>query len=240
VDGTLLLAREALRAGVQRFIHLSSTAAMGTPELARVDERAECHPTTPYGRSKRDAELGLLALSEAEGLDVVILRPCLVVGTGKRNSELLRMFRLVRWGLFPFFGKGAPQRKPLLHVSDLVRAMVLAGERGAQGEIYLVTSGESYSLEQVVQAAAELLGVRRSHLSIPLELAYLAAFMLEGLGRTLGFNPPLTRARLRLYTADREIDTHKIRTELGFEAQVRDPKAMLSEVFAEFREQGLI
>ncbi len=238
VDGTLLLAREALRAGVRRFVHLSATAAMGAPEGPKVDEQSPCAPTTPYGRSKRAAEQGLLKLHAEQGLDVVILRPCLVVGTGKRNSELLRLFRLVRWGLFPFFGKGAPQRKPLVHVSDLVAAMELAADRGAAGSIFMITSGQAYPLERIVAEVAELVGVRRSHVSIPLDLAYVAALLLESLGRLAGFSPPLTRARLRLLTSDRELVVERARRELGYDPQRTDLRSLLREVYEEFVREG--
>lgn len=237
-DGTLVLAREALRAGVRRMVHVSSTAAMGAPEGTRIDEDSPCSPTTPYGRSKRAAELGLLQLHSEEGLPVVIVRPCLVVGTGKRNSELLRLFKLVRWGAFPFFGGSAPQRKPLVHVSDLVAAMELAAGRGTPGSIFLVTSGAAYPLERIVAVVARLLGVRRSHFSIPVDLAYLAAMLLEGLGRVVGFSPPLTRARLRLLTSDRELVIDRARHQLGYDPQRTDLEPLLREVHEEFVREG--
>lgn len=240
VEGTVNLAREALRAGVKRFVHLSSTAAMGTPDVERVDETATCRPTTPYGRSKREAELELLQLHGGDGLPVVILRPCLVIGRGKQHSELLKLFKLVRYGVFPFFGRRAPQRKPLLHVSDLVTAMELAEAKGELGQIYLVTSGAPYTLEQIVQVSAKILGVRRSHVWIPRRLALAGALGVEALAKVLPFNPPITRARIRLFTAHREIDIRKIREQLGYAASVTDLEQMLREVHEEFRQEGLL
>lgn len=238
VEGTLHLAREALRCGVQRFVHLSSTAAMGNPVGSFIDESQPCHPTTPYGKSKRAAELDLLKLHDRDDLPVVILRPCLVVGPGKQNSELQKLFRLVRWGVFPLIGRGDAAGKPMLHVKDLVAAMELAASRGRTGSIYLVTSGITYPLDQIVSTAASILGVQRSHLTIPPLVAQAGALLAEVTGRLLRINPPLTRARLQLLISHREIRIDRIQQELGYTARVTDLAQMLGEVYQELKQRG--
>jgi nucleoside-diphosphate-sugar epimerase len=235
VAGTLALARAVLQSGVRRFVHLSSTGAMGVLE-GEVDETVACHPTTPYGRSKREAEIGLLDLHRDERLPVVILRPCLVLGSGRTDTELLQLFRLVRRGVFPVF-KGGFQIKPLVHVADLVSAMELAARRAQEGEVYLVTSGAPYSVRQVAETAASVMGKHRSHIRVPMVAGHLAALMLEGLGRALGSDPPLTRSRLRLFVADRRIDIGKMRA-LGYRPEVTDLEEMLREVHTDLKSRG--
>ena len=227
VDGTLALAKEALRSGVRRFVHVSSTAAMGSPPGRVVDESTPCQPTTPYGRSKRDAELGLLDLFATQGLPVVIVRPCLVTGPGRRNPELARLFALCRRGLFPLIGGGAPQRKPLVHVADVAQALERAARTGRPGEIYLITSGQPYALGQVVATASELVGGPRQQLRVPLTLARAAAALGDALAR-LRIRVPLTRARLRLLLADRELRIDKARRELGYAPRFSELRALLA------------
>jgi nucleoside-diphosphate-sugar epimerase len=227
VEGTLALATEALRCGVRRFVHVSSTAAMGSPPGGVVDESTPCQPTTPYGRSKRDAELGLLDLFATQGLPVVILRPCLVTGPGRRNPELARLFALCRRGLFPLIGGKASQRKPLVHVADVAQALELAARSGRPGEIYLITSGEPYALEQVVAMASDLVGGPRRQLRVPLPLARATAALGDVLGR-LRIQLPLTGARLRLLLADRELRIDKARRELGYEPRFSELRGLLA------------
>ena len=232
-QGTLTLAHEALRARVRRVVHLSSTAAVGVPEQDRVDETTPCRPATPYGRSKRAAELGLAALFRERGLPVVILRPCLVAGEGKPGSELTQLLKLVRWGVFPFPGGRARQGKPLVHLDDLLNAVELAAARGRPGEIYLITSGRTYALEDIVAVAGRLLKVRRTHIAVPMGPVVVAARVMDSLGRVLPVSFPLSRERLRFLLAHREFSIDKARAELGYEPRVVDLEPMLAEVVCE-------
>src|SRR5262249_56523347 len=86
---TIALARAAQRAGVKRFIFLSSIRAQSGPTADRVlTEDLAPQPTEPYGRSKLAAEQGLAELD----LDWVALRLVLVYGAGVEGhlAELLR------------------------------------------------------------------------------------------------------------------------------------------------------
>jgi nucleoside-diphosphate-sugar epimerase len=88
VNGTLNLVHQAAAAGVKRFIFLSSIKVNGefslpnqpfTPEVSSV-------PLDLYGRSKYEAELGLQAIAQETGLEVVIIRPPLVYGPRVRAN----------------------------------------------------------------------------------------------------------------------------------------------------------
>ena len=128
-EGTRNLARAWRQAGSGLFVHLSSTAAMGAPQRLPVTESDPCHPRTPYGRSKYEAEHALQELAQ-EGLAVVILRPCLIVGEGKEGGEVTNMLRLIDRGRFPLIIGKELVRKPLVHVSDVAQAILLAARQG--------------------------------------------------------------------------------------------------------------
>ena len=80
VDGTLNLARQAAKVGVQRFVFVSSVKVngeftlLGKPFVEDVSEL----PDDPYALSKYEAEMGLRKIAHETGMDVVIIRPPLV------------------------------------------------------------------------------------------------------------------------------------------------------------------
>lgn len=232
VDATLRLAAAAARAGVRRFVFVSSTAAMGAPALPVVDETTPCRPSSPYEVTKRLAEEGLLELGRQSGLEVAIVRPCLIAGEGQHGGVLLKLFKLARKGMFPVFGGRLDVQKPLVDVEDVARALMLAAVAGPTGEIYLVTSGVRHTLGEMLAVAGRLTGNPRPYRSIPLPLARAAALATTPLARLLGREPPLSPERLDLFLADRAIDIGKARRELGYSPVLRDLASMLGRTYA--------
>jgi len=225
--GTEHLADEALRAGVRRLVHVSSTASMGTPRESAVDENTPCRPVSDYQVSKHASEQSLLRLQRKRGLEVVILRPCLVAGEGKRGGELLKLFRLCRRGIFPLIGGRLDIEKPLVAVDDVVQALLLGSTRGPAGAIYLVHSGGSHTIGGFLEEAGRLIGKSRPYISIPLPAARSAARVGTWLSGRLKRQLPLTQERLDLFLLDRHIDITKARAELGYRPQHQDLGEML-------------
>lgn len=238
VDGARNLAALAAQAGV-RMVHLSSTAAMGPVKAAIVDETTPCTPLAAYQRSKRDAELALLELHESHKLDVVILRPCLILGPGKVGGEPLKLFKLVQRGMFPRIGGASQQTKPLIDVRDVAQACLLALRAGRSGEIYLIHSDGAHSLDEILEVCRRLTGARRSGVSIPVWPVRAAAYGFELLAHHLAqFNPPITPGRLDLFLSDRRISIVKARRELGFEPVHQDLYDMLGRTFLGYVRDG--
>ena len=174
VDATLRLAMQAAAAGARRFVFVSSTAAMGAPAGSVVDETTPCCPSSPYEVTKRLAEEGLLELGRRTGLEIVIVRPCLIAGEGQRGGVLLKLFQLCRKGRFPAFGGRLDVQKPLVDVEDVAVGLALAANRGVPGAIYLVTSGERHTLGEMLAIAGALSGNPRPYMKIPLPAARAA------------------------------------------------------------------
>ncbi|MDA0240886.1 MAG: NAD-dependent epimerase/dehydratase family protein, partial [Proteobacteria bacterium] len=87
VKGTQHLAAEAAKAGVKRFIFLSSIKVNGE----RTDEEAyretdEPRPEDAYGISKRDAETALCEIASGTAMETVIIRPPLIYGPGAKGN----------------------------------------------------------------------------------------------------------------------------------------------------------
>ena len=109
VRGTVRLIDAARKAGVQRFVFVSSLSARA-PELSN------------YGASKARAERQV----RASGLDWTIVRPPGIFGP--RDREVLEMFKAAKWGVVPM---PPPGRASWIHVDDLARlllALVPGGE----------------------------------------------------------------------------------------------------------------
>lgn len=237
VDGTRHIAREALRADI-RMVHISSTAAMGPVAGGHVDESTPCNPTAPYQRSKRDAEIALQTLAD-EGLDVVMLRPCLILGPGKIGGEPLELFNLVRRGLFPRIGGELPQTKPLIDVRDVVSATMQALEHGDPGEVYLIHSDGSHRLDEILEVVRRLVGSTRAGIPIPELPVRAASYGFEALAAVLsGFNPPITPGRLDLFLADRRISIAKARRELEFDPEYTDLYDIFGQTYIGYVRDG--
>lgn len=238
VNGTRNLAGRAAEAGV-RMVHLSSTAAMGPVTDAWVDETTECVPQAPYQISKRRAELALFEMHEERDLDVVILRPCLILGPGKDGGEPLKLFHLARFGLFPKIGGRMTQTKPLIDVRDVVSACKAALKRGRAGEVYLIHSDAGHTLEGILEVTRRLVGSRRSGIPIPSLPVRVASHGFEAVAAAVpSFNPPITPGRLDLLLADRNISVAKARSELGFEPQHQDLYEMLGRTYIGYVRDG--
>ena len=74
VHGTLNIMREAQRSRVKKVVHCSSVAAMGICSDIPANEKSECRPHNPYGKSKLKAEQKVLKMIQDEALPAVIIR----------------------------------------------------------------------------------------------------------------------------------------------------------------------
>ena len=237
VEGTRNLLAACQGERLSRFVHFSSTAAMGTIRRKRIDETTPCQPITPYQKSKRESELAALAAWRQWGVPVVALRPCMVYGPGGAG-EFVKFCRLFARGVFPRVGRGA-NLTPLVHVADVVQAAWLAGERGRPGEVYLVAGERSYPLAELRAEILAALGLRRPYLYLPLWLALAGAGALEIMSKITGGAPPVTRRNILSTTASRVFDIGKARAELGYRPAVALQKGV-RETVGWCQERGLL
>ncbi|HSL89866.1 MAG TPA: NAD-dependent epimerase/dehydratase family protein [Ignavibacteriaceae bacterium] len=123
IDGTRNMIEAGKRAGIKRFIHISSTAVYGIPDHHPLLEDDKLDGVGPYGKAKILAEEECLKMRK-EGMCVPILRPKSFIG-----PERLGVFDLLYdWALdgrgFPMIGNGR-NRYQLLDVEDLCEAIYL-------------------------------------------------------------------------------------------------------------------
>jgi len=173
VAGTLTLARQAVDAGVRRFIFISSIGVNGaetfeTPFTAE-DKAA---PHLPYAVSKHEAELGLRQIAQETGLEVVIIRPPLVFGPGAPGN-FNRLLLIVNRGV-PLPLGAIHNRRSLVALDNLVDLIVTClNHPAAANQTFLVSDGEDLSTTVLLRRAAAALG--RSARLIPVPALVLRA-----------------------------------------------------------------
>ncbi len=172
----ILAAVRKSRPGIRRFIHVSSQAAVGpSPGGGPVDERTPFHPITTYGRSKMEAEKECLnAMADAP---ITIVRPPAVYGP--RDKDIFEFFKTMHRGLQPMIGFNE-KLVSLIHVSDLVDGIILAGEHAkAVGQTYFISSERFYNWKEVGEITARVMGRSVIRLRIPEFLVYGIAAISE-------------------------------------------------------------
>jgi len=177
--GTLNLARQAIAAGVQRFIFISSVKVNGesTASGQRFHPHDQPHPLDPYGVSKLEAEQGLLALARDSAMDVVIIRPVLVYGPGVK-ANFLQLMRVLRKGI-PLPLGAINNRRSLVSLDNLVDFIkVCIDHRAAANQIFLVSDGEDLSTTELARKLVSHLHAPNRLLPVPQPLLYLGASLL--------------------------------------------------------------
>ncbi len=167
-EGTLNLARQAVAAGVKRFIFISSIKVNGESTLpgqalTPVDQHI---PFDPYGLSKYEAELGLKLIAEQTCLEVVIIRPPLIYGPGVK-ANFLKMMQWVEKGIPLPLGAIQNQRS-LLGVDNLINFIELCMTHpDAVGQIFLVSDDHDVSTTELLKEIAFAMNRPLRLLSIP-------------------------------------------------------------------------
>ena len=156
VDATLKLARQAAKAGVKRFIFLSSIKVNGesTDNRPPFHESDEPAPEDPYGQSKLEAERALFELARATPMEIVIIRPPLVYGPGVK-ANFASLIKLVNKGIpLPF---GAIQNKrSMLAINNLVSFIKLCmAAPDAANHVFLIADEDSLSTTQLLNNIAQ-------------------------------------------------------------------------------------
>jgi len=157
VAGTRFAMEQAARAGVGRFVFLSSIKVNGEGESLRQYRADDIpDPQDPYAQSKYHAELMLRDGCRRYGLELVIIRPPLVYGPGVR-ANFRRLLRLASIGLpLPF--NAIDNRRSLISIWNLVDFIGCSMRHpAAAGATWLISDGEDLSTPDLLRRLARLM-----------------------------------------------------------------------------------
>ena len=156
-EGTFNMVNVALAHQVKKFCHVSSTAAIGDADTALITEESHWKntPTTSgYSISKYSAEKEVWRAKE-EGLNVVIVNPCVILGPGRWNESSLTLFQTLQKGLRYY----PPGSNATVDARDVAEIMVRLMDGNHFGERYLCI-GSNQNFRELMELVAKRMGVR--------------------------------------------------------------------------------
>ena len=179
-EGTRAVAAAANAAGAH-LVHVSSLAAAGPAPASMPRSKDDPpDPITPYGRSKLDSEGALRGMP---ALSWTVLRPGVVYGPGDR--AVLPLFKLAAGPLVPVVGRpGAAYT--FVYVTDVVRAIEAALERGAAGGTFFVGHPEPVTPTALLETMQRALGRDGGLVQVPMSLTHAVAEVCDVVGRVTG------------------------------------------------------
>jgi nucleoside-diphosphate-sugar epimerase len=215
VMGTANMVNACLKVGVRKFCHVSSIAALGRSEsdspVSETDYRTNSKGSSAYSASKYEAELEVWR-GGAEGLEVVIVNPSVIIGEGYWDRGSSKLITTVHRGL-KFFTRGV---NGYVDADDVAKAMIVLMKSDLSGARFILSS-EDWSYEKLFKTVAKNLGVVGPSL-------YASPFMGEIAWRLLALisffsknQPLITRDTARNAKSIFRYDASKIINEIGFE-----------------------
>lgn len=234
VTGTDRLLKAAKDAGVRRFVHVGTEAALFHGQHMRdIDETYPLAPNSPfpYSRTKARAEMAVVAANDpANGFETIVIRPRLVWGEGDK-TVLPAVKAMADKGKFAWIDGGRAMTSTT-HIDNLVAALELALTRGKPGAAYFVVDGPPMKFRDFLTPYLKSAGVNLTDKSVPGGFLRLLANVTEPLYRLANSAspPPITRLAAHILSRDCTISDSRARTELGYRpiVSVREGMARLA------------
>ncbi len=229
VEGTRQLLEAARKAGVRRFVNMSSDAVtFAGQNQINVDE-SQGYPRRHiynYSEAKAQAEQLVLAASEPGVFETLSLRPRIVWGPGDK-TVLPELLHMVENGGFMWVN-GGRGRTHTVHIANLVHATELALTRGVSGHAYYVTDDEETTYREFLSQLVATQGVSLPDKSVPGAVARVAGYLIESTWLLLNLkgDPPLTRFAAGLMSSEGLLNIDRAKTELGYAPLISIAKGM--------------
>jgi nucleoside-diphosphate-sugar epimerase len=218
VDGTARMLNAAREAGVKRFIHIGTEAALFHGQHLRgVDETYPLAPHSPYPYSSTKAQAEMLVReANAPGFETIVLRPRFIWGPGD-TTLLPTIEAMAKAGKFIWVDGGRAMTSTT-HIDNLMHAIELALTKGRGGEAYFILDDGVRPMRDMIAGMAASRGVVLADKSVPGWFADALGATCEGLWSTLPLKgePPLTRFSAMIMSRDSVLKDDKARAELGY------------------------
>ena len=222
IDGTRNMIEAGKRAGIKRFIHISSTAVYGIPDHHPLLEDDKLDGVGPYGKAKILAEEECVKMRK-EGMCVPILRPKSFIG-----PERLGVFDLLYdWALdgrgFPMIGNGK-NRYQLLDVEDLCEAIYLCAtlDERTVNDTFNIGAKVFTTMREDYQAVLDKAGHGKKIKSLPEKPIIFTLRVLEAMKLS-----PLYKWVYETASKDSFVSIEKAEKILGYKPKFSNKDALL-------------
>lgn len=206
-EGTKNLFDACLNSRVNKFIFLSSLAALG-PALnnEELDETTAPNPLTDYGKSKYSAENYILESNEKDDLSVLIVRSPLVYGVGmNRKSRLYGVLKMARYGFLIKVGKKNSQI-PFCHLDNLIILLQMLRQQNTFSKgVYHIRDDIYYGFHAIKEMLQEVFGRKITTIHIT-----------HGFRKALMMCPLISKDLVKELGYDWRMSIDKIKREFNF------------------------
>lgn len=214
VTGTQRVLASAQLAGVKRMIHCSTIGIYGDTQGRKIDEtfvREQQGFSSAYDRTKFEGQQWVDEAAR-NGFHVVSVMPSGIFGLGDPHfGPVVQQF--LRGGLKVW--AAGDRVTGIVHVDDLVEAMILAIEQGNCGDHFIISAGE-LTTNEMFGVFSQVTGIPVPK-EVPEPLVRIVGRLLDPIGRLLRWQPPISRERVHyLYDRCVRVDASKARQELGW------------------------
>jgi nucleoside-diphosphate-sugar epimerase len=215
-SGTINLVKQSLKAGVKHFIFVSSIHAMAAESDDILNENSPCHPDSPYGRSKLQAEQALINLTKDSNMTWTILRPTLVYGLGNR-ANMDRLMKLIKRGLPLPFG-AVKNRRSFVFVGNLVAAIITCLDHpNAVNQIFLISDNQDVSTPQLIRLIAQQIQQPCQLLPVPTILLRFLGYLGDRVESITGKNLPFNSYNIDRLLGSLAVDSSYIQKTLDWQ-----------------------
>lgn len=167
VKGTLNLCQAAMKSGVQKFVHTSTSEVYGTAQYVPINERHPLAPQSPYSASKIGADAMALSFYYSFNVPVVVARPFNAYGPRQSARAIIPTIisQMVSQTEGIRVGDLGPTRD-FTFVKDTCQGfLAIARMPGGTGEVYQIGTNREISMGELFHLIAELMGSKAEPVS---------------------------------------------------------------------------
>lgn len=211
---TKKLALECVKAGVKRFVFISTVSIYGVSSSQEIISLlTPYNPITPYGQSKLLAENFLQELYKVGTIETVIIRPPIVYGPAAPGN-VQTLLKAIRKGIpLPF--AATQNRRSMVFIENLADALLLcATHPKAKGNTYFVSDGRPVSIGELITGLARGMGEKA-------RLFYFPDFLIRTPLKLLGKEEILEKI-----TGSLQLDISDIQKTLGWKPIISVEEAL--------------
>jgi dihydroflavonol-4-reductase len=238
VEGTRNVLDAARRGGVQRIVYTSSVATIGIPaDGTPGDEQTPNSIGNMIGHYKRSKYLAEEVVRDAarDGLSVVIVSPSTPVGPGDiKPTPTGQLVLDAAAGRMPAY---VDTGLNIVHVDDVANGHLLAYQRGAAGERYIL-GGQDMSLREILGVIAKLVGRPPPRVRLPYGVVLPIAYLAEGFAKLTGRSGRITLEGVRMSRKLMFFSSAKAARELGY--TWRAPVQAFEDAIRWYRDNSLL